>query len=70
VLLAIADAIEVRSAEIIEANARDIARAEEAGTPEATVDRLRLTPERVRAIASDVRGVVALPDPVGEVVRG
>src|SRR5207253_648172 len=34
------------------------------------IDRLTLTPERVRAIASDVRDVVALPDPVGEVVRG
>ncbi|WP_103528428.1 glutamate-5-semialdehyde dehydrogenase, partial [Streptomyces sp. SM12] len=33
-------------------------------------DRLTLTPERVAAIAADVRDVVALPDPVGEVVRG
>ncbi|GGR76045.1 gamma-glutamyl phosphate reductase [Streptomyces aureoverticillatus] len=69
-LLAIADALEVRTAEIVAANAKDIARAREAGTSEAIVDRLTLTPERVRAIASDVRDVVALPDPVGEVVRG
>ncbi len=34
------------------------------------IDRLTLTPERVRAIAADVRDVAALPDPVGEVVRG
>ncbi|MFC9222722.1 glutamate-5-semialdehyde dehydrogenase [Streptomyces hygroscopicus] len=69
-LLAMADALEVRTKEIVEANAADVARAREAGTSEAIVDRLTLTPERVRAIASDVRDVVALPDPVGEVVRG
>ncbi|MFJ6566177.1 glutamate-5-semialdehyde dehydrogenase [Streptomyces sp. NPDC091292] len=69
-LLAIADALEVRTREIVEANAQDIDRAREAGTAEAIIDRLTLTPERVRAIASDVRDVVALPDPVGEVVRG
>ncbi|GAX50129.1 glutamate-5-semialdehyde dehydrogenase [Streptomyces olivochromogenes] len=69
-LLAIADALEVRTSEIVAANAKDIARAREAGTSETVIDRLTLTPERVRAIASDVRDVVALPDPVGEVVRG
>ncbi|MER5489949.1 MULTISPECIES: glutamate-5-semialdehyde dehydrogenase [unclassified Streptomyces] len=69
-LSAIADALEVRSREIVEANALDTAKAREAGTSEAIVDRLTLTPERVRAIASDVRDVIALPDPVGEVVRG
>ncbi|MFF6777526.1 glutamate-5-semialdehyde dehydrogenase [Streptomyces sp. NPDC012637] len=69
-LLAMADALEVRTAEIVEANAEDIARAREAGTSEAIIDRLTLTPERVRAIAADVRHVAALPDPVGEVVRG
>ncbi|MFD3522510.1 glutamate-5-semialdehyde dehydrogenase [Streptomyces sp. NPDC058653] len=69
-LLAIADALEVRTQEIIKANGEDIARAREAGTSEAIIDRLTLTPERVRAIAADVRDVAALPDPVGEVVRG
>ncbi|MET9545325.1 glutamate-5-semialdehyde dehydrogenase [Streptomyces sp. NPDC006627] len=69
-LLAIADALEVRTAEIVEANAKDIERAREAGTSEGIIDRLTLTPERVRAIAGDVRDVAALPDPVGEVVRG
>ncbi|MFI7384790.1 glutamate-5-semialdehyde dehydrogenase [Streptomyces sp. NPDC049813] len=69
-LAAIADALEVRTAEIVEANAEDIARARQAGTSESIVDRLTLTPERVRAIASDVRDVIALPDPVGQVVRG
>ncbi|WP_399925297.1 glutamate-5-semialdehyde dehydrogenase [Streptomyces kanamyceticus] len=69
-LLTIADALEVRTAEIVEANAKDIERAREAGTSEGIIDRLTLTPERVRAIAGDVRDVAALPDPVGEVVRG
>ncbi|GHG69027.1 glutamate-5-semialdehyde dehydrogenase [Streptomyces griseocarneus] len=69
-LLAIADALEVRTREILEANAEDVAKARAAGTSESVVDRLTLTPERVRAIAQDVRDVAALPDPVGEVVRG
>lgn len=69
-LLAIADALEVRTHEIVTANAEDVARARETGTGEAIIDRLTLTPERVRAIAADVRDVAALPDPVGEVVRG
>ncbi|WP_329317750.1 glutamate-5-semialdehyde dehydrogenase [Streptomyces sp. NBC_01262] len=69
-LLAIADALVVRTREIVEANEKDIARAREAGTSETVIDRLTLTPERVRAIANDVRDVAGLPDPVGEVVRG
>ncbi|MEU0988458.1 glutamate-5-semialdehyde dehydrogenase [Streptomyces sp. NPDC005953] len=69
-LLAIADALEARTDVIVTANAEDILRAREAGTSESIIDRLTLTPERVRAIAADVRDVAALPDPVGEVVRG
>ncbi|AXK37336.1 glutamate-5-semialdehyde dehydrogenase [Streptomyces armeniacus] len=69
-LLAVADALEARAAEIVTANGDDTAKARAAGTPDAIVDRLTLTPERIAAIASDVRDVVALPDPVGEVVRG
>jgi glutamate-5-semialdehyde dehydrogenase len=69
-LLAVADALVARTAEITEANAEDVARALEAGTPESVVDRLTLTAERVAAIAADVRDVAGLPDPVGEVVRG
>ncbi|MEE1928401.1 glutamate-5-semialdehyde dehydrogenase [Streptomyces sp. TRM 70351] len=69
-LLAIADALVARTGEITAANAQDVSRAREAGTPGAIVDRLTLTPERIAAIAADVRDVVALPDPVGEVLRG
>jgi glutamate-5-semialdehyde dehydrogenase len=69
-LLAVADALISRTAEIVAANAADVDKARASGTPDAIVDRLTLTPERIAAIASDVRDVVALPDPVGEVVRG
>ncbi|MGK5637238.1 glutamate-5-semialdehyde dehydrogenase [Streptomyces sp. URMC 126] len=69
-LLAVADALEARTDEIVAANAEDVARARAAGTAEGVVDRLTLTPERVLAIAADVRSVAGLPDPVGEVVRG
>lgn len=69
-LLAAASALTERTDEIVAANAADVAEARAAGTPESVVDRLTLTPERVAAIASDVRDVVALPDPVGEVLRG
>lgn len=69
-LLAVADALLSRTDEIVAANGEDVARAQGAGTADSVVDRLTLTPERVRAIASDVRDVAALPDPVGEVVRG
>ncbi|MGW7519042.1 glutamate-5-semialdehyde dehydrogenase [Streptomyces sp. NPDC054796] len=69
-LLAVADALTARTEEIVAANAKDVAKARAAGTADGIVDRLTLTPERIGAIASDVRDVVALPDPVGEVVRG
>ncbi|HET6858920.1 MAG TPA: glutamate-5-semialdehyde dehydrogenase [Streptomyces sp.] len=69
-LLAIADALEARTDDVVQANAQDVDRARAAGTSETVIDRLTLTPERVAAIASDVRDVAALPDPVGEVVRG
>ncbi|MEU0125806.1 glutamate-5-semialdehyde dehydrogenase [Streptomyces albidoflavus] len=69
-LRAVADALQARSEEIVAANAGDVRRAEEAGTAASVVDRLTLTAERVRAIAADVRHIVTLPDPVGEVVRG
>ncbi|MFG2222221.1 glutamate-5-semialdehyde dehydrogenase [Streptomyces sp. NPDC048644] len=69
-LLAIADALVARTQTIVDANADDVAKARAAGTAESLVDRLTLTPERIAAIAADVRDVVALPDPVGEVVRG
>ncbi len=69
-LQAMADALEQHADEIVQANAADVDRARSAGTSEAIVDRLTLTPERISAIAVALRDVAALPDPVGEVIRG
>ncbi|WP_234380473.1 glutamate-5-semialdehyde dehydrogenase [Streptomyces sp. CMB-StM0423] len=69
-LLAVADALEARAAEVVAANAEDVARARADGVSDTIVDRLTLTEERVAGVASDVRDVAKLPDPVGEVVRG
>jgi len=69
-LEAIAVALEARTAEILEANARDMEAGAEAGLSSALLDRLKLTPERVAGIAADVRTVASLPDPVGETIEG
>jgi glutamate-5-semialdehyde dehydrogenase len=69
-LLAMADALAGATDEVLRANADDVAAAREAGTPEALVDRLALSGERLHAMAAGLREVAALPDPVGEVVRG
>ncbi len=69
-LLFIADELEVRSAAILAANAQDITAAKQAGLSTAMLDRLLLTPERLTAIANDVRAVVKLADPVGQVLDG
>ena len=69
-LLAMADALEQRSHEILEANSRDMEAGQEAGLHSGLLDRLKLTEERVAAIAADVRSIAALPDPVGETIEG
>jgi glutamate-5-semialdehyde dehydrogenase len=63
-----AEALEASTPEILEANAKDLAAAREAGRPAAFVDRLALTPERIKAIADGLRAIAALDDPVGEVI--
>ena len=68
-LRAIADAIEVRSSEILEANENDIVRARAAALNPSLIDRLLLTPARVTAIADGARQVAALPDPLGKTLR-
>ncbi|MCM3922563.1 glutamate-5-semialdehyde dehydrogenase [Frankia sp. AiPs1] len=70
VLLAMAEAILARSAEILAANAEDVEAAQAAGTPGAMVDRLTLTEARLASMADGLRQVATLDDPVGEVVRG
>ena len=65
---AIADAIEARTAEIVAANAEDLARGREGGLSTGLLDRLRLDDARVHALAAAVRDVARLPDPVGRVL--
>jgi glutamate-5-semialdehyde dehydrogenase len=69
-LEAIASALELAIDDIVTANADDLERGAAAGLSAGLLDRLRLDDARVRALAAAVRDVVALPDPVGSVVRG
>jgi glutamate-5-semialdehyde dehydrogenase len=69
-LHAIADALEARTAEIVQANARDMEAGREASLSDALLDRLMLDEERIAAIAAQVRDIAALRDPVGEVIEG
>ena len=69
-LHAMADALVARSAEVLTANADDLARGRESGMAEGMLDRLALDEKRIAAMADGLRQVATLPDPVGEVVRG
>jgi len=69
-LEAMAEALEQRTHEILEANTRDMEAGLEAGLHSGLLDRLKLTEERVAGIARDVRAIAALPDPVGETIEG
>jgi glutamate-5-semialdehyde dehydrogenase len=69
-LLTMADSLAKSETAILEANARDVARAEANGTGAALIDRLRLTPDRIAGMVEGLRELAALPDPVGDVVRG
>ena len=66
-LALLADALDERQAPILAANQDDVTEAKRSGLSPAMVDRLTLTPDRLAAMAADVRSVVALSDPVGEV---
>ena len=69
-LHAIADALEARTPEILEANARDMEAGRTNDLSAALLDRLMLDEARIATIAAQVRDIAALPDPVGEVVDG
>ncbi len=69
-LVLMADRLVDRSDDIVAANAVDIDNARTAGMSDAMIDRLTLTPARVEAMADGLRQLAALPDPVGDVVRG
>jgi glutamate-5-semialdehyde dehydrogenase len=66
----IAAALQERAAEILEANARDMQAGREAELGDALLDRLLLDEARIAQIARAVRQIVALGDPVGEVIDG
>jgi glutamate-5-semialdehyde dehydrogenase len=68
-LLGIADALEDRQNEILVANSQDYKESEASGMSAAMLDRLMLNPSRLEGIASDVRTVAALADPVGELIE-
>jgi glutamate-5-semialdehyde dehydrogenase len=65
----LADGLLSRQDEILAANARDVEAARADGLTPAKLDRLTLTPDRLAAIAKDVRNVASLPDPVGEMIE-
>jgi glutamate-5-semialdehyde dehydrogenase len=69
-LLAMARGLDEKAPAIIEANRADLERARGQGHPRAFLDRLTLTDARVEDMATAIRQIAALPDPVGETVRG
>ena len=69
-LLAMADALERRAAEVLAANKVDMDAAEAADTPAPLLDRLMLDAGRIEAIADALRKLAKLEDPLGEVLEG
>src|ERR1700740_1354949 len=69
-LEAIAVALVDSTEQILEANARDLEAGEANGLSDALLDRLALDEKRIAAMATGVRKIAALPDPVGEVIDG
>ncbi len=66
-LLAMAAAIRERRAELLAANAADVAEARTNGLDAALIDRLTLTDKSIEAMAQGLEQVAALPDPIGEI---
>ena len=67
-VMAAAAAIRDASATILAANAKDVAEAQAKGLTFAMLDRLRLSPERIEAMAKGLEAVAYLRDPVGMVI--
>ena len=68
-LLAVAEQLEAREKEILQANRGDVQTAKETGLSGALLDRLELNPKRFAEMVEGVKKVATLPDPVGEVLR-
>jgi glutamate-5-semialdehyde dehydrogenase len=64
--LDLADYLETEPGPVLAANKEDYAAAKSDGLDEAMLDRLLLDPDRLKAVAADLRKVAQLPDPVGE----
>lgn len=64
-LIAAAKAVRAQASEILAANQKDMAAAQARGLGGALLDRLRLDPDRIEAIAQSMEDIAALPDPVG-----
>ena len=65
----LADLMETDNDALLQANAEDCAEARASGLDEAMIDRLLLTPDRLRGTAAEQRKVASLPDPVGETIE-
>lgn len=68
-LVHMAEQLEVHTTEILKANQKDLATASDHGISETMLDRLRLTEERILAMADGIRQVASLDDPIGEVEK-
>ena len=66
-LLAVADLLEARMADLLAENGKDMAAGRDKGLDAALLDRLELNEERIRGMAEGLRQIAALPDPVGEI---
>ncbi len=69
-LMAVAEALDRRSAEILAENREDVRLARENRLPDAMVDRLLLDEDRLKDISASVRALAAFPDPIGQIVDG
>jgi glutamate-5-semialdehyde dehydrogenase len=69
VLSAMAAALDSRQADILAANEKDLEAFDETPERKALGDRLRLTPERIRAMAAGIQEIVRLPDPLGRIPK-
>ena len=69
-LINIAELLELNADKILKANQKDMTIAKELGLSDAILDRLLLNSERISSIANDVRNIVSLTDPIGQVIDG
>lgn len=64
-----ADSLRSQQDDIISANKEDLERGKAQGTSSSLLDRLALGPERIEAIAEGLEQIIALPDPIGDVLE-